>query len=556
MVKHSVRWLVLLAMLLILAACGSSNEGDTAAQDDVLTVDEATSTSPDGLDSQASAQAISDPNGYGGKAYKFASAGDTLSWTMNSLPKGDGKYTVRVMARTETGSNTLEVSVGSLKSNYPITSTSYKVVQTSFNLKKGDTITVRSPKGGVVLSHLNLAYGAGTVTAPMNPDGSSEPAPEEAPEPTPTEPEPTEPEPTPEPEEPSEPAPAPTGDGLAALAAPKTTIAALVDINDVGGANPEEFQQAYRDLIAKDYNGVHVGFWFRNSWKGANSYDFENVNKVINWAHEQGLTVTASFMIGPVTYMPQWLVDSGNSKSAAELESLMEGVIKAALQSNDNASKIDVLNVVNEMFWVPGGGEDQGYVGTPWSRIGWEDDKSGLTGAAKPLTRHPVYIRKAFEFANKYAPNAKLEIRERRVDGPESLGDIGDHYTRYYQLVKHMQATNVPLDVVSSQGRLSTDRNFDDPAYKESLKRFVDLGYETHVTEFEVYDTANNEAKQAEYYYRGVKAAREAGVSLINMWQMTDSQNGQDEDNTSIMENPTTPKPSYAKFQDALRDTR
>jgi GH35 family endo-1,4-beta-xylanase len=191
--------------------------------------------------------------------------------------------------------------------------------------------------------------------------------------------------------------------------------------------------------------------------------------------------------------------------------------------------------------------------------MGEENDQSGLTGADKPMNAHPLYIRKAFEFADKYAPNVKLEIRERRVDAPESFGAIGDHYTRYFQLVKHLKASNVPLDVVSSQGRLDTARPFDasyQAAYKQSLKRFVDLGFETHVTEFEIYDRTNDEAKQAQYYYDGVKAMREAGVSMITLWQMTDSQNGQDNDNTSIYEDPDKPKPSYAKFQQALKETR
>jgi GH35 family endo-1,4-beta-xylanase len=347
-------------------------------------------------------------------------------------------------------------------------------------------------------------------------------------------------------------------EGLKDLAAPKTAIGTLIDIDDIGTDTPAPNQQGYRNLIDKDFNSVHIGFWFRNTWKGENSYDFENVNKTINWAHSKGLTVTASFFIGPVSYLPQWFLDTASSKSPAQIESSLEGVIRAALQSNDNASKIDVLAVVNEPFWVPGGGS--GYVGgTPWNILGEENDQSGLTGADKPMRAHPIYIRKAFEFADKYAPNVKLEIRERRVDAPESFGAIGDHYTRYFQLVKHLQATNVPLDVVTSQGRLDTARPFDasyQAAYKQSLKRFVDLGFETHVSEFEVYDQANDEAKQAQYYYDGVKAMREAGVSLITLWQMTDSQNGQDSANTSIYESPTVPKPSYAKFQQALRETK
>jgi GH35 family endo-1,4-beta-xylanase len=353
------------------------------------------------------------------------------------------------------------------------------------------------------------------------------------------------------------PLPVLTAEGLKNLAAPKTTIGTLIDISDVGDTAPAPNQQKYRDMIDKDFNSVHIGFWFRDTWTGETTYNFDNVNKTINWAHSKGLTVTASFFIGPVTYLPQWFIDTASTKSPAQLEGLLEGVIRAALQSNDNANKIDVLAVVNEPFWVPGGGS--GYVGTPWNSMGGENDQSGLTGADKPMNTHPIYIRKAFEFADKYAPNVKLEIRERRVDAPESFGAIGDHYTRYFQLIKHLKNANVPLDVVTSQGRLDTERPFDasyQAAYKQSLKRFVDLGFETHVSEFEVYDRANNDAKQAQYYYDGVKAIREAGVSLITLWQMTDSQNGQDRDNTSIYEGPNVPKPSYAKFQEALKETR
>ncbi|MGL4609572.1 MAG: carbohydrate-binding domain-containing protein [Trueperaceae bacterium] len=176
-------------MLLILVACGSNDgEGSAPVQDDVLTVDEATPTPADGLDAQTAPEIISDANAYEGKAYKYTRSGDELTWTMDQLSKGDGKYTVKVMARGELyeGAPILEVSVGTQKAYYTFNSTSYMTFQYPYNLKKGDKIIVKFINdywGGsadkdrnVILSHLLLIGGA--PTAPDNDNGNPTPEPE------------------------------------------------------------------------------------------------------------------------------------------------------------------------------------------------------------------------------------------------------------------------------------------------------------------------------------------------------------------------------------------
>ena len=53
-------------------------------------------------------------------------------------------------------------------------------------------------------------------------------------------------------------------------------------------------------------------------------------------------------LIFPNKYFPQWF--SKTSYSASELEYILEKFIVEVLNSNNNKDKVDVFNVINEIF--------------------------------------------------------------------------------------------------------------------------------------------------------------------------------------------------------------
>ena len=343
----------------------------------------------------------------------------------------------------------------------------------------------------------------------------------------------------------------PSGSRLKDLAASNSNN---IKIGSVGTYNtffPQDGkgQQKYRTLFQREMSAGTVLCYPKITWRGFKQYDFSQFNTTVNWFEDQGLVQMAHLLVGPNHYYPEWFING--SYTNQELEDIMEDYIRAVMFSNHNDIKIDVWNVVNETQWLDGGTP---YAGTIWNQLGREEDQSGLTGADKVLTRHPVYIRKALEIARKYTNN-KLELRDNGMEFPDS-----DEYQMFYQLVKHLLNQGTPLDAVGFQTHLSTNHTYDWEGLKNNIKRYKDLGLEVYITELDVGNDGTEEGrkKQKQYYYNVVKAAKEGGADQIHLWGLNDGQMGayrEDEFALLFEGRNITPKPAYYGFQKALMDS-
>lgn len=331
------------------------------------------------------------------------------------------------------------------------------------------------------------------------------------------------------------------------LAAPNTKIGSVGTYNTFFPEDGKS-QQKYRSLYNQQLSAGTVLCYPKGIWTGLKQYDFSQFNTTVNWFEEQGLVQMAHLLVGPNQYYPQWFIDK--TYTNRQLEDIMEDYIREVMHSNNNGSKIDVWNVVNEAFWLEGGAP---YTGTIWNQLGTEEDRSGLTGPDKILDRHPVYIRKALEIARKYTNN-KLELRDNGIEFPDN-----DEYQMFYQLVKHLLNQGVPLDAVGFQTHLSTEQTYDWEGLKNNIKRYKDLGLEVYITELDVGNdgTKQGRKKQKQYYYNVVKAAREGGVDQIHLWGLNDGQMGdyREDEFAHLFEGYMKPKPAYYGFQQALSDS-
>jgi GH35 family endo-1,4-beta-xylanase len=307
-------------------------------------------------------------------------------------------------------------------------------------------------------------------------------------------------------------------------------------------------QQRYRNLFKQEMSAGTVLCYPKGIWTGLKQYDFSQFNTTVNWFEEQGLVQMAHLLVGPNQYYPQWFIDK--TYTNRQLEDIMEDYIRDVMHSNNNGSKIDVWNVVNEAFWLEGGAP---YTGTIWNQLGTEEDRSGLTGSDKILDHHPVYISKALKIARKYTNN-KLELRDNGIEFPDN-----DEYQMFYQLVKHLLNQGVPLDAVGFQTHLSIEQTYDWEGLKNNIKRYKDLGLEVYITELDVGNdgTERGRTKQKQYYYNVVKAAREGGVDQIHLWGLNDGQMGdyRADEFALLFEGYLEPKPAYYGFQQALSDS-
>lgn len=338
----------------------------------------------------------------------------------------------------------------------------------------------------------------------------------------------------------------PNGSRLKDLATSDTKIGSVGTYNTLFPEDGKS-QQKYRTLFKREMSAGTVLCYPKSLWKGFKQYDFSQFNTTVNWFEDSGLVQMAHLLVGPNQYYPQWFLDK--SYTNAQLEDIMEDYIREVMHSNNNGSKIDIWNVVNETLWLEGGAP---YTGTIWNQLGTEADRSGLTGADKILDRHPVYIRRALEIARKYTNN-KLELRDNGIEFPDN-----DEYQMFYQLVKHLLNQGVPLDAVGFQTHLSTNDTYDWEGLKNNIRRYKDLGLEVYITELDVGNDGSKQGrkKQKQYYYNVVKAAREGGVDQIHLWGLNDGQMGdyREDEFALLFEGYMEPKPAYYGFQQALNN--
>jgi len=307
-------------------------------------------------------------------------------------------------------------------------------------------------------------------------------------------------------------------------------------------------------------------------WNGSSlnsvTFDMTNTNRVINWADAQGKKVSVHLLAGSGNYFPTWLQQGTGSWNAADLDTLLNHWISAAMQSNNNASKVDYWNVVNEAFMWDGSywknlASDANANKCPWQDMGWETDNSGLTGTAKVYTQHPKYIRRAFEIARKFT-NAKLELRDYGIE----FWDGSKKSRAFYQLVKHLLNSGVPIDAVGFQGHFRTDHTYDWSKLKLAVQQYRNLGLEVYFTELDYGDadpiaaatsahrTASFDSLQAQNLYEFAKAATSGGVNWLCMWGVADNTNtywrmGQ---SALLFDESYNAKNSYYKFRQGIVD--
>jgi GH35 family endo-1,4-beta-xylanase len=258
-------------------------------------------------------------------------------------------------------------------------------------------------------------------------------------------------------------------------------------------------------------------------WLAEDVYDFKEFNNNVDWMKKNGISPTMHMLVGPDNYMPEWLVNG--TWEAPKLDSLLRGMIYSIMDTNDNKAKVDVWNVVNELF------DDDGTYRTNmvWLQLGWEKDSSQLTGADKINRKHPIFIRKAFQYCRDKT-DKKLELRDFNIETDNPAHFNYKKNLAIYQLIKHMLNTKIPIDALGIQGHMTVDSTnwaLENNTLHNTVKKFKDLGIDVYITELDfrtstlTWSPAVAE-KQKQEYYNYVKQAVEGGATRINFWGIQD----------------------------------
>lgn len=334
------------------------------------------------------------------------------------------------------------------------------------------------------------------------------------------------------------------------------------------------------------------GIWPADKPESIDAFEFqtETLDRLVDWGRSHDLPVAHHLLLGPNFYMPSWFAKAGYSPD--ELDRLLARYFEVALDSNDNGQKVRSWNIVNEVFQTDNSGAyrdaGEGEWDSQWMKMGFEPDRSGLTGDAKVNDSHPVFIRKAFEYAARHS-DAILEIRDYKIEFSRTpVNEDGETRIEpnrkamaFYQLTKHLINSGVPIGAIGFQMHLSygTDhyyRDYDFDDFAANVRRFKQLGIEVYITELDVglhwdectevdgvrepNDKADFEAlaaQQPDTYYRAVRAAREGGIDMISTWGLIDGtmENWRKGERALLLDENGERKPAYQAVLRALYDT-
>ena len=303
-----------------------------------------------------------------------------------------------------------------------------------------------------------------------------------------------------------------------------------------------------REFVLKNYTGIQPsiypawdgGFWPKKKPNSLKEFKIETkyFDELVNWGIENEFHIMHHCLIFPNKYFPSWF--SKTNYSANELELIIEKFISEVLNSNDNKNKVDVFNLINEIFAMGKSGnyrvDGNKKEDCKWMGMGFEKDMSGLEGNEKINDSHPIFVRKVFDVASKLT-DAKLEIRDFNI----AFG--GKKADGMYQLIKHLKNTGVRVDAVGFQCHLNAGINYNYENLRKNILRFIDLGVEVYITELDVglnlWGQGGNHKKvsdviktdsdwqwffeeQNKIYYNLVKTAKESGVKIISDWGFRD----------------------------------
>ena len=313
----------------------------------------------------------------------------------------------------------------------------------------------------------------------------------------------------------------------------------------------------YATTIQSELNAGQSLWYARwGGWIGNNSYNFSSLNTNINWMKENGLSPSVHMLVGPDTYMPDWFINGNWSPTT--LDSLLRNLIFSIMDVNDNKNKVDVWNVVNELF------DDEGSYRTNmvWNQLGWEADSSGLSGKDNINDSHPIFIRKAFNYCREKT-NKKLELRDYNIENNVPMYQNDKRHKAIYQLLKHALNTNIPIDAVGIQGHLSvgniswlTNNN----ALQHAVARFKALGIEVYITELDAgignqaWSTELAQQQKADYT-NYISQAIAGGAARIYTWGIQDGldRGWLTNEHPLPWDENLNRKPAYYGIQDALK---
>lgn len=243
----------------------------------------------------------------------------------------------------------------------------------------------------------------------------------------------------------------------------------------------------------------------------------------------------------------QWAQD--DIRTSAELNTNMTDFMQAVCQRYDGVPGFEYMDVVNETVvngnWhtdKPGFGWE-----CPWFKIGQDTD----------INATPLYITKAFQIANQYAPNIKFIFNHH-----ESPGVLAS-WTLIKETIVYLRNLGLRVDGIGWQAHVDT--GWDTPDNLQHLRDLIDWAHnnqlEFHVTEASAWlknGHSQTDLQQQAQTYRAIMDVliekRSSGKVGWNTWHIDDGHGWRTEWFPALFDNNYIAKPAYYAIQDALEN--
>lgn len=242
-----------------------------------------------------------------------------------------------------------------------------------------------------------------------------------------------------------------------------------------------------------------------------------------------------------------------DDRTAEELEGVLVEYMTALCKRYNGTRHVVWMDVVNETvtregeWFGPKPGTEKWE--NPWTKIGFDK--------AHPL-RPPLYIKRAFEIANRHAPDIKQIINQH--------GDMEKPmWRKIAQTALYLRGLGLRVDGIGWQAHI--DVGFEeDPEDMASLNDMITWCHRNrlafHITECNVWLRRGREgdyeaqARTFDALVRTLLAHSGRGTVSWNAWGIRDNETQHPEWEGCLFRDDGSPKPAYYAIQRTLRDAR
>lgn len=269
----------------------------------------------------------------------------------------------------------------------------------------------------------------------------------------------------------------------------------------------------YYDSIFNNYNVLILSeFSWKGFWHGRGDYDFESLDRIVDWAIRHGFRVRASHLVWGATEetsygLPDWLVQGKFSRDEY-IQILKEHVTTVVRHFKGRVTEWSIAN--------------EAISRSAWKGADFWMDKIG-----------PEYVELSFRWAREADPNGILIFNDFNNESPRD-GETRRIINGMYETVRRLKPSGVPIDVVGMQMHLLLKYSSQIPPKKQdvldTMHKFGELGVKIYITEFDVdvHKVTGNQQERWEYQanlYRDMLEAciESKACTSFATWGVSDS---------------------------------